>query len=116
MNQLNRRKIMKHIIHLNQTNFEETLSNHNTVVVDFWAPWCGPCVSFAPVYEATAEKHTDVVFAKVNVDEERELATKYQIRSIPTLKVFRAGDVVDSRTGAIPATQLDEVITNAANG
>jgi len=107
---------MKQVINLNQASFEETLSNHNTVVVDFWAPWCGPCVSFAPIYEAAAEKHPDVVLAKVNVDEERELAAKYQIRSIPTLKVFRAGDVVDSRTGSIPATQLNEVIVNASNG
>ncbi|MEN8107752.1 MAG: thioredoxin [Pseudomonadota bacterium] len=107
---------MKQVINLNQTNFEETLSNHNTVVVDFWAPWCGPCQSFAPVYETAAEKHPDVVFAKVNVDEEPGLTAKYQIRSIPTLKVFRAGDMVDSRTGSIPAMQLDEVIANAANG
>ena len=106
---------MKKVITLNQTNFEATVTNDNTVLVDFWAPWCGPCKSFAPTYEAAAEKHPQVVFAKVNVDEEPELTAKYQIRAIPTLKVFHAGDMVDSRTGSIPAMQLDEVIVNAAN-
>lgn len=106
---------MKQVINLNQKNFEATVTNDNTVLVDFWAPWCGPCKSFAPTYEAAAEKHPQVVFAKVNVDEEPELTAKYQIRAIPTLKVFRAGDMVDSRTGSIPAMQLDEVIVNAAN-
>ncbi len=106
---------MKQVVNLNQMNFEETLSNHNPVLVDFWAPWCGPCKSFAPIYEAAAEQHPELVFAKVNVDEEPELIAKHQIRAIPTLKVFRTGDMVDSRTGLIPATQLDELIVNSAN-
>ena len=106
---------MKQVINLNHANFEQTLSDHKTVVVDFWAPWCGPCLSFAPVYEAAAEQHPDVVFAKVNVDDEKELAAQYQIRSIPTLKVFRTGDEVESKIGAIPAGQLNEVVSKAAN-
>ncbi|MCG8427462.1 MAG: thioredoxin [Chromatiales bacterium] len=107
---------MKQVINLTQTNFEQTLSEHDTVLVDFWAPWCAPCKFFAPIYEAAAERHPDVVFAKVNVDEEPELLTKHQIRAIPTLKVFRDGEEVERKTGAIPATQLDEVIAKAANG
>jgi len=104
---------MTQIISLNQTNFADTLSRHDTVLVDFWAPWCAPCSAFAPIYEAAADKHPDVVFAKVNVDEAPELIAEHQIRTIPTLKVFRAGDVAASRTGSMPAAQLDEVIAQA---
>ena len=104
---------MKQVINLNQTNFDDTLSSHDTVLVDFWAPWCAPCISFAPIYEAAADQHPDVVFAKVNVDEVPDLIADHRIRAIPTLKVFHAGDVVASRTGALPAAQLDEVIAQA---
>ncbi|HIH01801.1 TPA: thioredoxin family protein, partial [Thermoplasmata archaeon] len=70
-------------------DFEEFIAQHETVVVDCWAPWCGPCKQFAPVFEAAAEKHEGVVFAKVNTEEEQGLAAHFQIRSIPTLMIFR---------------------------
>ena len=72
---------------LNKDNFEQTVLNNALVILDFWAPWCGPCQGFAPVYEEISEKYTDVVFAKVNTEEEQELAGYFQIRSIPTLMV-----------------------------
>lgn len=100
------------VIELNKDNFDETISSHAVVLVDFWAPWCGPCRSFAPTYAAIAKKHPDILFAKVNVDQEQILAAKYQIRAIPTLMAFRDGDVVLSRAGALPASKLEEVIAN----
>src|SRR5262245_43309757 len=76
-------------IDLTQENFEETVTDNPMVIIDFWAPWCGPCKGFAPVYEKASEAHADVVFAKVNTDEQQELAGAFGIRSIPTLMVFR---------------------------
>lgn len=104
---------MNEIIHLDHTSFTDTLSRHDTVVVDFWAPWCAPCNAFAPIYEAATERHRDVVFAKVNVDEAPEVVAHQQIRAIPTLRVFRTGDLVASRTGSMAAAQLDKMIAQA---
>lgn len=98
------------VVELTAANFDETLASHDIVLVDFWAPWCGPCKSFAPIYKAAASQHQDIVFAKVNVDDEKELASKYQIRSIPTLIAFRKQAVVLSQPGALPVAKLNEVI------
>ena len=76
-------------IELTRENFDKTVTENPMVIVDFWAPWCGPCRGFAPVYEKASEAHPDVVFAKVNTDEQQELAGTFSIRSIPTLMVFR---------------------------
>lgn len=100
-------------VELTKENFDEVISGNDMVVVDFWASWCQPCRSFAPVFEAASEKHTDVVFAKVNVDEQRELAGWFQIRSIPTLMVFREQIILYAQPGALPASALEEILTQA---
>lgn len=100
-------------IELNQENFESVVNGKNMVVVDFWAPWCGPCVSFAPTYDKTSDKYPDVVFGKVNTEIEQELASYFQIRSIPTLMVFRENVIVYSEAGSLPASGLEQLIEGA---
>jgi thioredoxin len=98
---------------LTKENFEQTVNGNPIVIVDFWAPWCGPCRSFAPVFEKASEAHTDVVFAKVNSDEQQELAGAFNIRSIPTLMVFREKVVLFQQAGALPGQALDQVLQQA---
>lgn len=100
-------------VELTKDNFEEAVLNNNLVMVDFWAPWCGPCKSFAPTYEAVSEKFPDVVFAKVNTEVEQELAGSFQIRSIPTLMVFREQIIIFSESGALPGPALEQIVTQA---
>jgi thioredoxin 1 len=88
----------------------EALVSEGIVLIDWWAPWCGPCRSFAPVFEAAAAKHPDVVFGKVNTDAQPALSAGFQIRSIPTLMAFRDGILVFARPGALPAAALEELI------
>ena len=100
-------------VDLTQENFESTVNGNPMVIIDFWAPWCGPCKGFAPVYEKASESHPDVVFAKVNTDEEQELAGAFNIRSIPTLMVFREKVILFQQAGALPGQALEQVITQA---
>jgi thioredoxin 1 len=98
------------VVELTKENFEKVVTGNSTVIVDYWAPWCGPCRGFAPVFERVAEKHPDVVFAKVNTDEEQEIAAHFQIRSIPTLMVFRDQIIVFSQPGALPQGAFEQVV------
>jgi len=96
---------------LTQDNFDQVVNGNDMVLIDFWAPWCGPCKGFAPVFEAASEKHGDIVFAKVNTEEQQELAASFNIRSIPTLMLFREKVILFSQAGAIPGSALEQVIT-----
>jgi thioredoxin 1 len=97
-------------IEVTRDTFEGIVSGNDIVLVDFWASWCGPCKQFAPVYESISEQYTDMVFGKVNTEEERELAGHFQIRSIPTLMVFREQIIVFSQPGALPPAALTSLL------
>ena len=102
-------------IELTKENFKETIENNDFVIVDFWAPWCGPCQGFLPVYEELSEVHPNIVFAKVNTEDEQELAAGFQIRSIPTLMMFREQVILYSEAGALQKPQLEELIEKAGS-
>jgi thioredoxin 1 len=101
------------VVELTKENFEQVVTSNPTVIVDYWAPWCGPCKGFAPVFERVAEANPDVVFAKVNTDEEQEIAAHFQIRSIPTLMVFREQIIVFSQPGALPQGAFEQVVAKS---
>jgi len=101
------------VIDLIEENFESTILSNDFVVIDFWAPWCGPCRGFAPVFEAAAEKYPDIVFAKVNTEEQQGIAGHFQIRSIPTLMIFREKVIIYAQPGALPAGAFDDLIARA---
>ena len=98
------------VIDLTTDNFKESIDEKGIVIVDFWAPWCAPCRSFAPTFEAASDKHDDITFAKVNTEEQQEIAGAFNIRSIPTLMVFREQVIIYAEAGALPASALDQLI------
>lgn len=101
------------VVELTKDNFEEVVTNNPFVIVDFWAPWCGPCRSFAPTYEKVSGDHPDIVFAKVNTEDEQEIAAHFQIRSIPTLMIFRDKIIIFSEAGALPESAFRELVGKA---
>ncbi|MBT2971346.1 MAG: thioredoxin [gamma proteobacterium symbiont of Ctena orbiculata] len=101
------------VVELTKENFESTITDNDFVIVDFWAPWCGPCRSFAPTYEKVSEDHENIVFGKVNTEEEQELAMHFQVRSIPTLMIFRDNIIIFSQPGALPESAFRELLSKA---
>ena len=97
-------------VKITKDTLQDTIANNDIVIIDFWAPWCGPCKSFAPTYEKVSEEFDEVVFAKVNTEDEQELAASFQIRSIPTLMIFREQIAIFSQAGMLPESALKEVI------
>ena len=100
-------------IAITKENFEDVIHKNAMIIIDFWAPWCGPCKNFGPVFEAISDKYPDIVFAKVNTEEQQELGGTFQIRSIPTLMIFRDQIIIFSQPGALPGPALEEIIGKA---
>ena len=98
-------------INLTADSFQETVTSDGITLVDWWAGWCGPCMQFAPVYEAVSEQHPDITFAKIDTEAEQQLSAALQISSIPTLMAFRDGILLYAQPGALPATALEEIIS-----
>lgn len=97
-------------IELTKENFNATIEKNDVVIVDFWAPWCGPCRMFAPTFEAVSEQYPNVVFAKLNTEDQQELAASFNIRSIPTLMVFREKIIVFTQAGMLPKAGFEQVV------
>jgi thioredoxin 1 len=95
---------------LTGTNFQEYVEKPGILVIDWWATWCGPCRAFGPIYEKASDKYTDVVFGKIDTDAQQELAATFEIRSIPTLMVFRDQVLVFARPGMIPGAALEDLV------
>ena len=101
------------VVELTKANFENVLTKNEMVIIDFWAAWCGPCRSFAPVFDAASENHQDIVFGKVNADDEQELAGAFNVRSIPYVMLLREQVIVFAQAGALPAEGLESIIEQA---
>ena len=101
------------VLDLTSSNFDETIANNEIVIIDFWAPWCGPCLQFAPTFKETSEKVNGVAFAKINTEDEQALGAHFRIRSIPTLMIFREGIGIFSQPGSISGKDLEDLLEKA---
>lgn len=101
------------VVEVGSENFEQVLKQNDIVLIDFWASWCQPCHSFAPIYQLVSENHKDVVFAKVNVDEQKELSQAHSIQSIPTLSLYRERVLMFSQPGVLSVAQLESLVAQA---
>ena len=117
MNQSNKQATLAEdampILELTSDNFAKSIDNHPFAIIDFWAPWCAPCRAFAPVFAAAAARHPDALFAKVNTEDQQEIAAQFGIRSIPTLMIFRDNIIVFTDAGALGAAALEQVLSAA---
>ncbi len=117
MNQSNKQATLAEeampILELTSDNFAKSIDNRPFAIIDFWAPWCAPCRAFAPVFAAAAARHPDTLFAKVNTEDQQEIAAQFGIRSIPTLMIFRDNIIVFTDAGALGAAALEQVLTAA---
>jgi thioredoxin 1 len=98
------------LVNLTAENFNDEVQKYPIAILDFWAPWCGPCKSFAPIFEKVAEEHPDILFAKINTEEEQALAGHFQIRSIPTVMIIKEGIVVFNQAGMLPEEALKDLL------
>lgn len=103
------------VIDATRDTIEAIVEDNDIVIFDFWAPWCGPCRQFAPIFEAASEKYTDVIFSKVNTEEEQEIAAHFSIRSIPTIMIFREQMLVFAQPGSIPENEIEALIHKIKN-
>ena len=101
------------VIQVTKQNIKETVDNNEIVIFDFWAPWCGPCKRFGPIFEQVATKHPDVKFVKVNTDEEQELAGAFEVMSIPTIAVIKDKDIIFVQPGAVNEEILEQIVKKA---
>lgn len=102
-------------VEITTETFKETIENNDIVLLDWWASWCGPCRAFGPIYERVAAKNPDVVFGKVNTEEQQALAAQFGIRSIPTLMIIRGGTLLFSQPGMLPQAVLEDLLAQARN-
>lgn len=98
------------LVDLNDANFDAETEIHDLMILDFWAPWCGPCRNFAPIFEAAAERHPDILFGRINTEEETKLARQFAIFSVPTIIAAKAGTIVYARPGALSEEKLEALI------
>lgn len=101
------------VMELTQDNFETVINQKEIIIMDFWAEWCGPCKSFSPIFTEVAEKNPDIIFAKINIDKETELATAFAVRSIPQIVIMKQDTVLYSESGTMPASSLQNLIDQA---
>ena len=115
INQKAQPKIEPGIIDLNNSNFEQTISDDNPTLVDFWAEWCGPCKSMHPIFESLAKEYPNVKFARVNVDQNQNISTKFAVQSIPTFIMFKSGKIIDKMMGAVGAPGIHMICKKHSN-